>query len=154
MDQREGRAMRSHPIAVIGVTLLLAVVSQRPGVGQGTSQEGSTRATVTVAATYPWVDSGLVVRKGERLSFEASGTIHWGSKPEQVSGPEGHGAKPGKLGVGGLIGRVGYSGKAFPIGNTRMPVSMPHSGKLFLGINDFIFKDNAGSFVVKVYEPR
>jgi hypothetical protein len=59
------------------------------------------RATVTVEATHPWVDSGLTVQKGERVSFAASGMIHWGSKPDQVAGPEGHGAKPGKLGVGG-----------------------------------------------------
>jgi len=38
-----------------------------------------------------------------------------------------------------LIGRVGYTGKPFPIGNTRTPIAMPASGKLFLGINDFIF---------------
>jgi hypothetical protein len=147
--------MRSHPVAAISLTLLLAVVSLRPGFGQVTSPEGMARATVTVTveATLPWVDSGLTVRKGERLSFEARGTIRWGSKPDQVAGPEGHGAKAGKLGVGGLIGRVGFIGKPFPIGSTRTPVTMPQSGKLFLGINDFIFKDNAGSFVVKVFQP-
>jgi hypothetical protein len=30
---------------------------------------------------------------------------------------------------------------------------MPKSGKLFLGINDFIFKDNAGSFAVTISQP-
>jgi hypothetical protein len=45
---------------------------------------------------------------------------------------------------------VGVTGKPFPIGNTRTPMTMPQSGKLFLGINDFIFKDNAGSFTVKI----
>ena len=44
------------------------------------------------------------MRKGERVSFVAIGTIQWGSNPDQVAGPQGHGAKPGKLGVGGLIG--------------------------------------------------
>jgi hypothetical protein len=145
--------MRSHPAAAITLTMLLSVVSLRQGVGQVTPPKGQARATVTVAATYPWVDSGLIVRKGERLSFEASGTIRWGSKPDQVAGPEGHGAKAGKLGIGGLIGRVGFTGKPFPIGSTRTPVTMPQSGKLFLGINDFIFKDNAGSFVVMIFQP-
>ncbi len=145
--------MRSHPVAAISLTLLLVVVSLRQGFGQVTSPEGTARATVTVEATHPWVDSGLTVRKGERLSFEASGTIRWGSKPDQVAGPEGHGAKAGKLGVGGLIGRVGFTGKPFPIGSTRTPLTMPQSGKLFLGINDFIFKDNAGSFVVTIFQP-
>jgi hypothetical protein len=145
--------MSRLPVAMIGVTLLLTVISLRQGLGQITSPEGTARATVTVEATYPWVDSGLTVRKGERLSFVTSGTIHWGSKPDQVAGPEGHGAKPGKLGVGGLIGRVGFTGKPFAIGSIRTPVTMPQSGKLFLGINDFIFKDNAGSFIVRIFQP-
>ena len=93
------------------------------------------------------------MRKGERLSFAASGTIRWGGKPDQVAGPEGHGAKPGKLGVGELIGRVGFTGKPFAIGSIRTPVTMPQSGKLFLGINDFIFKDNSGSFIVMIFQP-
>src|ERR1700682_4735133 len=143
--------MSRHPVAAIGAALLLPVASLREGVGQITSPEATARGRVTVEATHPWVDSGLTVRKGERVSFVASGTIRWGSKPDQVAGPEGHGAKPGKLGVGGLIGRVGFTGKPFPIGNTRTPGSMPHSGQLFLGINDFIFKDNAGSFVVMIF---
>jgi hypothetical protein len=102
---------------------------------------------VTVDAKHPWVDSGLVVRTGERLSFQADGTIRWGAQPDHVAGPEGHGAKPGKVGAGGLIGRVGYTSKPFPVGNTRTPITMPRSGELFLGINDFVFKDNSGSFV-------
>ena len=130
----------------------LAVVLGR-GFGQVPSPDVAPSATVTVDAKHPWVDSGLVVRMGERLSFQADGTIRWGTKPDQVAGPEGHGSKVGKLGVGGLIGRVGYSGKPFPIGSTRTPITMPKSGKLFLGINDFIFRDNAGSFVVTISEP-
>ena len=101
-------------------------------------------------ASSPWVDSGLTVRKGDRLSFRADGTIQWGSKSDQVAGPEGHGAKPGKVGAGGLIGRVGFTGKPFPIGNIRTPIVMPSSGKLFLGINDFIFGDNTGFFTVTI----
>lgn len=131
-------------------TLLLPVISVRQGFGQVVSPEGTAGVTVHVEATHPWVDSGLTVRKGDRLSFTADGTIQWGTKSDQVAGPEGHGAKPGKVGAGGLIGRVGYSGKPFPIGNTRTPIVMPSSGKLFLGINDFIFSDNAGSFTVTI----
>jgi hypothetical protein len=48
---------------------------------------------------------------------------------------------------------VGFTGKPFAIGSIRTPVTMPQSGKLFLGINDFIFKDNAGSFLVMIFQP-
>ncbi len=132
-----------------GLMVLLLLVSPRPGIGQVASSDGAANV-VQVDATHPWVDSGMTVRKGQRLSFSAEGTIQWGSRPEQVAGPEGHGAKTGKVGAGGLIGRVGYTGKPFPIGNTRTPIAMPKSGELFLGINDFIFGDNAGSFAVTI----
>ena len=105
---------------------------------------------MTVDAKHPWVDSGLMVQKGERVSFEASGAIQWGAEPGQVAGPEGHDAKAGKLGKGGLIGKVGHNGKPFPIGRTRTPIVMPKGGELFVGINDFVFGDNAGAFVVTI----
>lgn len=142
--------MRFRLVAALCVTLLVPAGSVLHGISQATSVTGTASVTVTVDATHPWIDSGLTVRKGERLSFRADGTIRWGVKPDQVAGPEGHDAKAGKLGVGGLIGRVGSSGKPFAVGNTRTPLVMPKSGKLFLGINDFIFKDNAGSFTVTI----
>jgi hypothetical protein len=146
--------VRQRTVTAISLTLVLSVVWPRQGFGQVASLEHAASATVTVDAKYPWIDSGRVVRKGERVSFQADGIIHWGAKPDQVAGPEGHGAKAGKLGVGGLIGRVGYNGKPFPIGNTRTPIVMPKSGKLFLGINDFIFGDNAGAFAVTISQPQ
>jgi hypothetical protein len=146
--------MRHRTVAAISLTFLLAIVSPRQAFGQVASPASAADAMVMVDAKYPWVDSGRAVRKGERVTFQADGMIHWGTKPDQVAGPEGHGAKAGKLGVGGLIGRVGYSGKPFPIGSTRTPIVMPKSGKLFLGINDFIFGDNAGSFAVTISQSQ
>jgi hypothetical protein len=132
---------------------IILLVSRGQGSGQVALPAVPASATVTVDARHPWVDSGLTVRKGERVSFQAEGTIQWGAKQGQVAGPEGHGAKAGKLGVGGLIGRVGYTGKPFRIGSTRTPLVMPRDGRLFLGINDFIFSDNAGAFTVTVFRP-
>lgn len=137
-------------VAGFSLMVLLPIISLSQSFAQVASSEGTPRLTVVVEGRHPWVDSGLIVRKGDRLSFEAEGMIQWGDKPDQVAGPEGHGAKPGKLGVGGLIGRVRYNGKPFPIGNTRTPIAMPKDGKLFLGINDFIFGDNAGLFAVRI----
>jgi hypothetical protein len=135
---------------MLSIPLLVFVLALSPAASQSVPPEAAAMATVTVDARYPWVDSGLVVHKGDRLAFGAIGTIQWGSKPDQVAGPDGRDAKPGKVGVGGLIGRIGYSGKPFPIGSRRAPVAMPKDGKLFLGINDFVFRDNAGSFTVTI----
>jgi len=144
--------MTRRGLAAIVAVSFIALAGAGRTQGQVPSSERVPLATVTVDALHPWIDAGLTVSKGERLVFEATGTIQWGSKPDQVAGPEGRGGKPGKVGPGGLIGRVGLTGKPFPIGNSRLPLAMPRDGKLLLGINDFIFKDNAGSFVVKVFE--
>lgn len=106
--------------------------------------------TIEVPATLAWVDTKLTVSKGQRLIFKAEGTIAWGRQPGETAGPQGSGMKPGKLGKGGLIGRVGYFGKPFPIGASVAPVAMVKSGVLFLGINDFILHDNHGAFVVTI----
>jgi hypothetical protein len=142
--------VRFRPVAALSITLLLPVGSLPQGSSQGPPPTDTASVTVTVEATHPWMDSGLTVRKGERLTFHAEGTIRWGSEPDQVAGPEGHDRRAGKLGAGGLIGRVGSTGKPFPVGNTRTPIVMSKSGKLFLGINDFIFNDNTGSFTVTI----
>jgi hypothetical protein len=109
----------------------------------------SSEITVTVDARHAWIDSGLVVEKGQRFDFKAEGSIRWGSQPDQIAGPDGRNAKPGKIGQGGLIGRIGYNGKPFAIGSAKT-VTMSKGGKLFLGINDFIFGDNTGSFTVTI----
>jgi len=142
--------MRCRIAAALSLTFLFPVIAWGHGFRQVASPEGTSSVTVTVDARHPWIDSGLAVRKGEQLAFEASGTVQWGAKPGQVAGPEGRDAKAGKPGKGGLIGRVGYNGKPFPIGSARTPMTMPKSGELFLGINDFIFGDNAGAFAVTI----
>jgi hypothetical protein len=142
--------MKYRRITLLTLTAVFLCTALTSPFGQTLAPDMPT-VTVTVDAKHPWVDSGVTVTKGDRVVFEATGTIQWGAKPDQVAGPEGHGAKPGKLGKGGLIGRVGLSGKAFPIGANRNPIVMPKDGKLFLGINDFVFGDNTGAFQVKVH---
>ena len=112
--------MRHRSIAALGMALTFAVLAPCDGLGQAAPPD-TPAAKVTVDAAHPWIDTGLNVSKGERLSFTAVGTIQWGSQPGQVAGPEGHDARAGKLGKGGLIGRVGMTGKPFAIGNTKTP---------------------------------
>jgi hypothetical protein len=144
--------MPKHFLRGMSVTVgLLALVGLESIAAQAPTPARTPLATVAVSAALPWVDTGLTVHKGDHLSFEATGTIHWGSDEDQVAGPEGHGAKPGKLGAGGLIGRIGTTGKPFAVGNVHGPVTMPQAGRLYLGINDFIFKDNTGQFTVQIF---
>jgi hypothetical protein len=107
--------------------------------------------TIDVRAERPWTDTGLAVTKGQSLVFDAAGTVVWGTRPDETAGPQGTtNKKDGRLGKGGLIGRVGYSGRPFAIGSSATPLRMPKSGRLFLGINDFVFSDNRGAFTVTI----
>jgi len=54
-----------------------------------------------------------------------------------------------EMATGGLIGRVGNSA-AFPIGSNQQPITMPATGRLYLGINDDVVADNSGAFSVSV----
>ena len=138
-----------------GVALLLLAAVGRMSVAahRDEAQAPPTLATVTVDAGHPWVTSGVTVRKGDRLVFKAEGTIRWGAQPDQVAGPNGHG-KAGKLGPGGLIGRIGSTGRPFAIGASEAPIVMKKEGVLFLGINDFVFGDNDGAFLVTILHAR
>jgi hypothetical protein len=110
-------------------------------------------AEVKVEGATPWTDTGIVVRAGERITFRVTGTVN--ITRDATAGPDGQtsiaqGKYPvAAMAAGGLIGRVGNA-RPFPIGSTRMPIEMPASGRLFLGINDDNFSDNGGSFEVQI----
>ena len=100
-----------------------------------------------------WNDSGISVKAGDMVSFQASGQINFGQSPGQQAGPDGNPAAHSpsypvpQLNVGTLIGKVGSSAP-FGIGTNSAPIRMPTSGKLLLGVNDNELKDNSGYFTV------
>jgi hypothetical protein len=110
---------------------------------------------VEVRANQAWTDSGVTVRRGERMRFVASGEINFGAAAGQSAGPGGNSSmKSGSypvpdLPVGALIGRVG-NGQPFPIGASGQVIGMPAAGRLQLGINDDQHGDNGGAFRVQV----
>ena len=116
---------------------------------------GLRERTTTVDAASDWSDSGIDVRSGMSLYFEASGKVQWG--PDRKDGPAGEGGNhknanrpmPNRAG-GALIGRVGGSAP-FLIGDDRGPIRMRESGRLSLGVNDDYLQDNRGSFRVTIY---
>jgi hypothetical protein len=109
----------------------------------------------TVDAAKPWNDTGVDVRSGMNVYFEATGRVRWG--PDRRHGPGGEGGDrynanrpiPGRPG-GALIGRIGDSGSFF-IGDEKGPIRMRESGRLSLGVNDDYLQDNSGSFRVVIY---
>ena len=111
---------------------------------------------IVVAAAQGWADTGRTVRRNDRLTFEATGEIHFGSGPDQVASAGGKGGDPSQptlpvpqTGVGALIGRVG-NGAPFSIGAGPTTVTMPANGRLFIGVNDRELSDNNGTFTVTI----
>ena len=125
--------------------------------GSGPSRPGGMRErSVTVNAGQPWQDTGIEVRNGQTVYFEASGRVRWG--PGRQDGPDGERNSPRNDGrpmpnrpAAALIGRVGGSNDLFFIGGDNGPIRVRGSGRLFLGINDDYLRDNSGAFRVTVY---
>jgi PA-IL-like protein len=119
----------------------------------GTSGTALELGAVRVDANRPWTDTGITVKKGDRVAFRATGQIQWGAG--QTAAPDGNDAarRPDypvtAMPVGGLIGKVGNSAP-FPIGSNSQPIVMPAAGNLMLGVNDNEWGDNSGFFSVVV----
>jgi len=108
-----------------------------------------------VAGLRPWTPTGLGVRRGDTVTFDASGEVRI-AQGGPAGGPGGssdqNAANPiPSAPTGALIGRIGNSAP-FLIG-TQNQVTMPAAGQLFLGVNDSNFGDNSGNFIVKVTGP-
>jgi hypothetical protein len=109
-----------------------------------------------VRGKMKWTDTGIQVRKGDTISFAATGRVQWGVN--QIVGPEGSNWKlkarfppaypVSKIGAGGLIARIG-SGSPFAVGKALTAVA-DETGTLYLGINDNHYENNDGEFSVSV----
>jgi hypothetical protein len=65
----------------------------RPGNNGSSSRPGGMRErSVVVNASEPWRDTGVVVRAGQTVYFEASGKVRWG--PGRQDGPDGERNSP------------------------------------------------------------
>lgn len=110
---------------------------------------------ISVSASSPWVDTGIDLVAGQRLSIRANGSWANGGDNPQSVGPEGFenftlgSAEMPSKNFAGLIGRVGN--RRFFIGDGGTGES-PGSGRLYLQINDIpgTLSDNSGLMNVEV----
>jgi len=111
--------------------------------------------TVRVLANRPWTSTGITVQKGQVIQFSATGQVQLSQDVNDVApiaGKAGRqvsatGSLPETLG-GALLGRIG-NGRPFGIGD-QTSITAPETGLLYLGVNDDMFTDNSGEFVVTV----
>jgi Ca2+-binding EF-hand superfamily protein len=111
---------------------------------------------VRVEAKQPWTDTGLDVQAGDRITFDAEGSMELSESGTDTATPAG--ARSGRKApnaplreevAGGLIARIGNSAPLF-IGNRRTIQRAPVSGRLYLGVNDDHVLDNSGEYRVSV----
>jgi hypothetical protein len=149
------RDLQSSEVATIILGRTDAAVAATSGSGT-TGSAPSAGGAVVVNGNQQWTSTGIMVRKGERLTFNTSGEVRLSSTGDDVAQPAGatSGRKvagaplPNQI-TGALIGRIGTNGRPFGIGNLNSVV-MPETGMLFLGINDDHVADNSGEFRVQI----
>ena len=92
--------------------------------------------------------------RGERVTIDASGRVKFLADSRAVAEPDGQPASFGgcdlNLPCGALIGRFGTTGPVFFVGKHFTSPMQSTDGELELGINDFDFTDNSGTFTAKV----
>jgi len=106
------------------------------------------------AANNGWTNSGLVVRKGQRLRISASGRISLGRG--RFSGPGGDRllTDSDKLmrneATGALIAVIGDDNDDFILIGPRREFVAQRDGVLFLGVNEGDLADNTGSYDIVI----
>jgi hypothetical protein len=113
-----------------------------------------TGQTVVVEAWERWTDTGINVQARDLLLFEANGTIRIRNGDRNGATADGAGGHRSLYvpmlaqRAGALIGRIGH-GPPFFVGSSAAILS-PTIGRLYVGVNDDDFRDNAGYFEVVV----
>ncbi|HEY6229905.1 MAG TPA: hypothetical protein VIW64_01465 [Pyrinomonadaceae bacterium] len=104
-------------------------------------------------ANNGWTNSGLVVRKGQRLRISATGRVSLGggrfSTPAGIPGSDNDKLMRTEA-TGSLIAVIGDDNDDFLLIGTRRDFVAQRDGVLFLGVNEGNLQDNTGTYDVVV----
>ncbi len=117
--------------------------------------------TVDIAAKRDWTSTGLIVKRGDRVSITASGTVTLDPAGSRTSGPEGIDLPDsrklmGDQPTGALIAVIGADNDDFIFIGRATEFTATREGLLFLSVNEGALSDNSGSYkaVIEVTTPR
>jgi len=106
------------------------------------------------SANNGWTNSGLVVRKGQRLRISATGRVSLGggrfSTPAGMPGSPDNDKLMRSEATGALIAVIGDDNDDFLLIGTRRDFVAQRDGVLFLGVNEGNLNDNAGTYDVVI----
>ena len=101
-----------------------------------------------------WTNSGLVVRKGQRLRISASGRVSLGRSRYSTPGGVATITDPNKLmpneSTGALIAVIGDNNDDFILVGPRREFIAQRDGVLFLGVNEGDLTDNTGTYDIVI----
>jgi len=108
-------------------------------------------ASVDVVGKRDWTSTGLIVKRGDHVRVNASGSVTLDPTSGQSSGPEGFEmADPKKLmsdkPTGALIGVIGADNDDFIFIGRTAEFTATRDGLLFLSVNEGTLADNSGVF--------
>jgi hypothetical protein len=105
-------------------------------------------------ANNGWTNSGLVVRKGQRLRISASGRVSLGrgrfSTPGGLAGIQDNDKLMRSEATGALIAVIGDDNDDFILIGPRREFIAQRDGVLFLGVNEGDLTDNTGSYDIVI----
>jgi hypothetical protein len=105
-------------------------------------------------ANNGWTNSGLVVRKGQRLRISSTGRVSLGggrfSTPAGISGSPDNDKLMRTEATGALIAVIGDDNDDFLLIGTRRDFVAQRDGVLFLGVNEGNLNDNTGTYDVVI----
>ena len=114
---------------------------------------GAQQRTVRVNSQQRWTDSGIVVRAGDTITLDATGSIQMSDDAQDRANPAGSvnnrrapDAPMLNQLAGALIAQIDNYGPIFLGG--RRSFTAPVSGRLYFGVNDDHLADNRGEFSV------
>jgi hypothetical protein len=106
------------------------------------------------AANNGWTNSGLVVRKGQRLRISASGRVSLGrgrfSTPGGLAAIQDDDKLMRNEATGALIAVIGDDNDDFLLIGPRRDFVAQRDGVLFLGVNEGDLGDNTGSYDIVI----
>ena len=128
---------------------------RRDGVRGRNEAIGTAGDLVIVDSSVRWTDTGIDVREGQRLVFDARGQVRLSDNPGDfadaggsTSGRRAANAPVRNAPAGGLLARIGDSQPVY-VGDRRA-LRAPVSGRLFLGVNVDHLADNEGQYQVTI----
>jgi hypothetical protein len=119
-------------------------------------RKGKRIKKITITGNTAWLDTGIDISIGQNILFNISGSIQINSTTtvyqygELVLNPHKKKSMPTQP-TGAVIAKIEKNGEPFYVGDDKAPFQIASKGRLFVGINDFEFSDNTGSFEICIY---